>query len=149
MFVMLNLPESYVCRSLPAGHSLFVFSLCRLFLSHVCFVHFSVHLAETREQRRTSGNGLLARGQMSGPVSTRKFLRPAISTQVFLAFVCLQANTEMASKFPVASACISCSPPGLKYVNQIRGGAHKSLAFPISYFPICSTTKRIFGNSLR
>jgi hypothetical protein len=26
----------------------------------------------------------------------------------------------------------------------IRRGADKSLAFPISYFPICSTTKRIF-----
>jgi hypothetical protein len=27
---------------------------------------------------------------------------------------------------------------------EIRKGADKSLAFPISYFPICSTTKRIF-----
>jgi hypothetical protein len=26
----------------------------------------------------------------------------------------------------------------------IRRGADKSLVFPISYFPICSTTKRIF-----
>jgi hypothetical protein len=28
--------------------------------------------------------------------------------------------------------------------NHIRRGADKSLAFSISYFPICSTTKRIF-----
>jgi hypothetical protein len=27
---------------------------------------------------------------------------------------------------------------------RVRGGADKSLAFPISYFPICSTTKIIF-----
>jgi hypothetical protein len=27
---------------------------------------------------------------------------------------------------------------------ELRSGADKSLAFPISYFPICSTTKRIF-----
>jgi hypothetical protein len=28
--------------------------------------------------------------------------------------------------------------------SAVRRGADKSLAFPISYFPICSTTKRIF-----
>jgi hypothetical protein len=28
--------------------------------------------------------------------------------------------------------------------RQIRRGADKSLAFPISYFPVCSTTKIIF-----
>jgi hypothetical protein len=27
---------------------------------------------------------------------------------------------------------------------DLRGGADKSLALPISYFPTCSTTKRIF-----
>jgi hypothetical protein len=29
------------------------------------------------------------------------------------------------------------------YMHILRG-ADKSLAFPVSYFPICSTTKRIF-----
>jgi hypothetical protein len=29
-------------------------------------------------------------------------------------------------------------------LNHIRRDAVKSLAFPISYFPICSTTERIF-----
>jgi hypothetical protein len=31
---------------------------------------------------------------------------------------------------------------------RLRRGADKSLAFPISYFPICSTTKRIFLRSV-
>jgi hypothetical protein len=30
------------------------------------------------------------------------------------------------------------------YVTQVSRGADMSLTFPISYFPICSTTKRIF-----
>jgi hypothetical protein len=28
--------------------------------------------------------------------------------------------------------------------NDVRRGSAKSWAFPISYFPICSTTERIF-----
>jgi hypothetical protein len=31
----------------------------------------------------------------------------------------------------------------------LRRGADKSLAFPISYFPICSTTKRFFLDELK
>jgi hypothetical protein len=31
----------------------------------------------------------------------------------------------------------------------IRRGADKSLAFPLSYFPICSTTKIIFLDGLK
>jgi hypothetical protein len=30
------------------------------------------------------------------------------------------------------------------YAHLVRRGADKSLAFPISYFPVCSTTKIIF-----
>jgi hypothetical protein len=38
-------------------------------------------------------------------ISPRNVLRAAISTQVSLVFLCLQANAEMATKFPVATAC--------------------------------------------
>jgi hypothetical protein len=31
-----------------------------------------------------------------------------------------------------------------EFVGVIRWGTHKSLDFPVSYFPICSTTKRFF-----
>jgi hypothetical protein len=31
-----------------------------------------------------------------------------------------------------------------RLLSSIRRGAGKSLAFPISYFPVCSITKRIF-----
>jgi hypothetical protein len=34
--------------------------------------------------------------------------------------------------------------PPHRMKNGISTGADKSLAFPISYFPICSTTKRVF-----
>jgi hypothetical protein len=34
--------------------------------------------------------------------------------------------------------------PFLLNPHLIHRGADKSLAFPISYFPICTTTKRIF-----
>jgi hypothetical protein len=46
-----------------------------------------------------------------------KILRPAISTQVFLVFLCLQENTEMVPKFQVATARFSCSPPYLNSSN--------------------------------
>jgi hypothetical protein len=42
---------------------------------------------------------------------------PAISTQVFLVFVCLQANAEMVPKFHVATACFSYSPPYFKLIK--------------------------------
>jgi hypothetical protein len=32
----------------------------------------------------------------------------------------------------------------LSVCSYVLRGADKSLAFPISYFPVCSTTKRIF-----
>jgi hypothetical protein len=46
-----------------------------------------------------------------------KVLRPAISTQVFLVFLCLQANAEMVPKFQVATARFSCSPPNFKLIK--------------------------------
>jgi hypothetical protein len=50
-------------------------------------------------------------------VCIRKVLRPAISTQVFLVFLCLQSNAEMLPKFQVATACFSCSPPNFKFIK--------------------------------
>jgi hypothetical protein len=50
-------------------------------------------------------------GQKS--VCIRKDLQPAISTQSFLVFLCLQAHAEKVPKFRVATACFSCSPPDL------------------------------------
>jgi hypothetical protein len=51
----------------------------------------------------------------------------------------------------IAETCLSPIPPqhahlGLnqKYEYIVRRGADNSLAFPISYFLICSTTKRFF-----
>jgi hypothetical protein len=41
----------------------------------------------------------------------------AISTQVFLVFLCLKANAEMVHKFQVATACFSCSPPDFKLIK--------------------------------
>jgi hypothetical protein len=46
-------------------------------------------------------------------------IRPAVSTQVFLVFLCLQANAEMVPKFHVATACFSCSPPNFKLIKII------------------------------
>jgi hypothetical protein len=46
-------------------------------------------------------------------VCIRKVLRAAISTEVFLAFLCFQANAEMVLKFHVATGCFSCSPSDL------------------------------------
>jgi hypothetical protein len=43
-------------------------------------------------------------------VCARKVLRPAISTQASLVFLCFQPNAGMVSKFKVA---IMCSPPDL------------------------------------
>jgi hypothetical protein len=41
----------------------------------------------------------------------------AISTQVFLVFLCLQANAEMVPKFQVTTACFSCSPPNFELIK--------------------------------
>jgi hypothetical protein len=40
-------------------------------------------------------------------------MRAAVSTQVFLVFLRLQANAEMVPKFQVATVCFPCSPPEL------------------------------------
>jgi hypothetical protein len=37
--------------------------------------------------------------------------------QVFLVFLCLQANAEMVPKFQVATACFSCRPPNFKLIK--------------------------------
>ena len=60
-------------------------------------------------------------------VSIRKVLRPATSTQVFLGFPGLQANADMVPKFPIATTCLSCSPPDL---NSL-----------VTFFHICVNVK--------
>jgi hypothetical protein len=60
---------------------------------------------------------------------SQKVLRPAISTQVFLVFLCLKANAEMVPKFPVATACFSCSPPDLDPSNSHLTSRHATKLF--------------------
>jgi hypothetical protein len=64
-------------------------------------------------------------------VCIRKVLRPAISTQVFLVFLYLQANAEMVPKFQVATACFSCSPSDFKLIKITpRCGCRRRNCFP-------------------
>jgi hypothetical protein len=60
---------------------------------------------------------LFTRASASKSVCIRKVLRPAISTQVFLVFLCLQANAKMVPKCQVPTACFSCSPPDFKLIK--------------------------------
>jgi hypothetical protein len=48
----------------------------------------------------------------------RKFLRPGISTRIFLDFLRLHANVENVPKIQVDTAWFSCDPPILIYQNE-------------------------------
>jgi hypothetical protein len=57
--------------------------------------------------KKLEGTGLLARGQCvhsEGPATGH------LDTG-FLVFLCLKGKAEIVSKFHVATACFSCSPP--------------------------------------
>jgi hypothetical protein len=55
---------------------------------------------------------------------------------------------------PELRRLVACFPPlrpgfdarsgYVRFMEHIRRGADKSLAFTVSYFPVCSTTKKIF-----
>jgi hypothetical protein len=55
-----------------------------------------------------------------------------------------QHKEELYNLYYLPTAIKTIKSRWMRRARHIRRGADKSLAFPISYFPICSTTKRIF-----
>jgi hypothetical protein len=80
-------------------------------------------------------------------VCIRKFLRSAISTQVFLVLLSLQANARMVPNYPVATECSMCSPSRFKVIKIKPIALHiKIHLFKIALFEACNLQNKKFAD---